>query len=199
MSSHSNETNDTNLNIPYKSSFKKEKEEKTIEKQEIFLLDVGSFQTWTTLIKKQAWLVRDWQWKTIKSWQHSADFASHPIEDRFCLKKAPTRNDACLTKQLNYLKIITIRRFWEEAKNNSVLPSTFFQNFQCCNNGFRFGIRVEDDTIMTFWVYWLVKSLTCFNVHIYALSIYYKILFIILLLYIRHSFFLVKGKGKRSV
>jgi hypothetical protein len=96
---------------------------------------------------------------------------------------------------LNYLKIITIRRFWEEAKNNSVLPSTFFQNFQCCNNGFRFGIRVEDDTIMTFWVYWLVKSLTCFNVHIYALSIYYKILFIILLLYTRHSFF---GEGKEE-
>jgi hypothetical protein len=46
---------------------------------------------------------------------------------------------------------------------------------------------------MTFWVYWHVKSLTCFNVHIYALSIYYKILFIILLLYIRHSFF---GEGK---
>ncbi len=85
----------------------------------------------------------------------------------------------------------------ETKKNNSILPSTFFQNFQCCNNGFIFGIRIEDDTIVTLWVYWLVKSLTCFNVHIYALSIKSCLLFYSFIYDIH--FFLVKGKGKRSV
>ncbi len=54
--------------------------------------------------------------KQSKSWQTPRKKESHPIEDRFCFKKAPTRNDAWLTKQLNYLKIITIRRFWEKPK-----------------------------------------------------------------------------------
>jgi hypothetical protein len=90
------------------------------------------------------------------------EYTSNPIEDRFFTKGA-------------YQKRCVFNEAVELLK--SVFPSTFFQNFQCCNNGFKFGIRVEKNTIMTLWVYWHVKSLTCFNVYIYALSIKSCLLF----------------------
>jgi hypothetical protein len=133
-----------------------------------------------TLIKTRR-LVRDLRWKTIKSWQKLRGIHKQsnwgPVFTKGAYQKRCVFNEA-----VELLK--------------SVFPSKFFQNFQCCNNGFKFGIRVEKDTIMTLWVYWHVKSLTCFKRP--YLRIIHKILFIILLLYIRHSF-LVKGKGKHSV
>jgi hypothetical protein len=114
-----------------------------------------------TLIKTRR-LVRDLRWKTIKSWQKLRGIHKQsnwgPVFTKGAYQKRCVFNEA-----VELLK--------------SVFPSTFFQNFQCCNNGFKFGIRVEKDTIMTLWVYWHVKSLTCFNVYIYALSIKSCLLF----------------------
>jgi len=54
------------------------------------------------------------------------------------LQKAPTRKDACLTKQLNYLNLFSHPHSFKIS--NAVITAS------------KFGIRVEDDTIMTLWV-----------------------------------------------